>query len=120
MMGGRKTGVLAVLFHLHSIAIAAPGHDPLKETRYCGVPKRTTEGRILRRADVLYAFRKLYPCPATGQSQGSCPGWAINHTIPLAVGGCDAVYNLDWMPTAIKSCARPECRDRWEREVYKK
>lgn len=111
--------LLALLLCLPLLATAAP--DPLKELRYCETtPKRTKEGRILRRADVLYAFRKLYPCPATGQTQGPCPGWAINHTIPLAVGGCDAVYNLDWMPTAIKSCANPVCRDRWEREVYKK
>lgn len=110
--------LLAFLLLLPLIAIAAP--DPLKETRYCGEPKRNAKGEIVRRADVLREFKRLYPCPATGQTTGSCPKWAINHTIPLASGGCDGISNLDWMPTAIKSCARPECRDRWEREVYKR
>lgn len=100
------------------VACAAPPLDPLREYRYCGPPERTADGRIKRSREVIRAYRRLYPCPATGQSAGPCPGWAINHTIPLASGGCDAVSNLDWMPTAIKSCARAECRDRWERTYY--
>lgn len=67
---------------------------------------------------MLRAFRKLYPCPATGKTQGACDGWAIDHVIPLACGGCDAVSNLTWLPTAIKSCAGTTCKDRWERNVY--
>lgn len=109
--------LLAIFLFLPLVVFAAA--DPLKETRYCGEPKRNAKGEIVRRADVLREFRKLYPCPATGQATGACPGWAINHTIPLASGGCDGISNLDWMPTAIKSCARPECRDRWERDVYR-
>jgi hypothetical protein len=92
--------------------------DPMREYRYCGPPKRNADGTIYRSRAVVRAFKKLYPCPATGKSDGVCPGWAINHTFPLALGGCDAVYNLDWMPTSIKSCARPECRDRWERDYF--
>lgn len=98
-------------------AQAAP--DPMRETRYCGEPKRDARGRILRRADVLNAFASRYPCPATGLPQRSCPGWAIDHVIPLAVGGCDAVRNLQWLPHGLKSCAG-NCKDRWEREVYVK
>lgn len=102
-------------------ACAAPAPaalDPLTEYRHCGPPERNADGTIKRRRDVLRAYKKLYPCPATGLSTGVCPGWSINHVIPLASGGCDAVYNLDWMPDAIKSCARPECRDRWERTYF--
>lgn len=101
-----------------SLAACATPLDPLTEYRYCGPPARTEDGRIKRSREVLRAYKKLHPCPATGLSAGACPGWSINHTIPLASGGCDAVYNLDWMPNAIKSCARPECRDRWERTYY--
>lgn len=90
----------------------------LTETRYCGTPERDARGQIKRSAAVLRVFQVIHPCPATGQKAGACPGWAVNHVIPLACGGCDAVGNLDWMPTAIKSCAGPACRDRWERNVY--
>lgn len=94
---------------------------PLDETRYCTVtPKRTADGSILRRADVLHAFKKHHPCPSTGQSVGACPGWNIDHVIPLAVGGCDAVGNLQWLPVEIKRCAGRFCKDRWERQVYKR
>ena len=97
---------------------AAPAVDPLKEYRQCGIPKRTVDGTIKRRSNVLTAYKKLHPCPVTGKSMGSCPGWAINHIIPLAKGGCDSVINLAWMPNQIKSCASPYCIDRWERTYY--
>ncbi|MDP3124596.1 MAG: HNH endonuclease signature motif containing protein [Thiobacillus sp.] len=94
---------------------------PLEETRYCtATPTRDADGSISRRDDVLRAFRDLYPCPATGEKRGACPGWNIDHVIPLAVGGCDAVSNLQWLPTAIKRCAGQACKDRWERWVYPK
>lgn len=92
---------------------------PLDETRYCTVtPHRDADGSISRRADVLRAFRQIHPCPATGKTRGRCDGWNIDHTIPLACGGCDAVANLSWMPVQIKRCAGEFCKDRWERKVY--
>jgi hypothetical protein len=92
--------------------------DPLKEYRQCGAPTRLADGSIRRRSDVITAYRKLHPCPSTGLFAGACPGWSLNHTVPLASGGCDAVVNLSWQPNSIKSCARPECIDRWERTYY--
>lgn len=114
-------GVLAVLAIVLLWSEEGAFAGPLDETRYCGVEniKRDGKGQIIRRADVIRAFRKLYPCDATGKTTGACPGWAINHTLPISQGGCDSVSNLDWMPTAIKSCAGKYCRDRWERRVYK-
>jgi hypothetical protein len=91
---------------------------PLDETRYCGEPKRTADGSILRRSDVLREFKKLHPCPATGFKTGACPRWNIDHVIPLACSGCDAVSNLQWLPVEIKRCAGDKCKDRWERKIY--
>lgn len=108
---------ILILACLPGLAFAAP--DALTETRYCGEPKRDAKGRILRRADVLVEFRRIYACPASGKHTGPCEGWAIDHVIPLAVGGCDAVSNLQWLPHALKSCAGI-CKGRWEREVYAK
>lgn len=92
--------------------------DALKEYRQCGKPARNADGSIKRRADVLTAYRKIHPCPVTGLSVAACPGWQINHVIPLAKGGCDAVSNLMWLPVEIKTCTSPWCVDRWERTYY--
>jgi hypothetical protein len=92
---------------------------PLDETRCCVAEiKRDAGGKIIRRADVLRAFRDLYPCPATGQTRGACPGWALNHTIPLACGGFDSVANLSWAPNVLKSGPGYLPIDRWERRIY--
>jgi hypothetical protein len=96
----------------------SPAVDPLKEYRQCGAPVRLADGSIRRRSDVLTAYRKAHPCPVTGVSSGACPGWSINHIIPLASGGCDAVVNLMWLPNPVKSCAADYCIDRWERSYY--
>lgn len=110
---------LAVIVAVLALADAVSHAGPLDETRYCtATPHRDADGSISRRADVLRAFRALHPCPATGQARGRCDGWNIDHVIPLAVGGCDAVSNLQWLPDAIKRCAGQVCKDRWERRVY--
>lgn len=108
----------ALVAAVATVAVAQPTAWQFTETRYCGPPQRDADGRIIRSRAVLAAFQRLHPCPATGKTTGSCEGWAINHTLPLSCGGCDAVSNLDWMPVEIKSCSDPWCRDRWERKVY--
>lgn len=103
---------LLCIFYTHSYA-----DDRLAETRYCGEPKRNADGRIVRSAIVLKEFERLYPLPI----QYSRADWQIDHVIPLAVGGCDAVRNMQWLPKAIKTCADDKCKDRWERNgIYKK
>jgi hypothetical protein len=100
------------------VSASAIAQDALTEVRYCGPPPRMADGSIKRRADVLTAFRKVHPCPATGKTSGACPGWSIDHIIPLASCGCDAVRNLQWLPNEIKSAAGVYAKDRWERRVY--
>lgn len=101
-----------------SAALAGPLDSATKELRYCGAPARDAQGVIIRRSDVLTAFKKEHPCPSTGLKTGACPGWAMDHVIPIACGGCDAVYNLQWMPDGLKSSAGTLAKDRWERLVY--
>lgn len=100
------------------VSSAANATNPLVEERYCGEPKRDTKGHIIRRADVLYAFQKQHPCPATGLATGACKGWQKDHIIPLTKGGCDAVSNLQWLPVEIKTCKAAHCKDRFERDIY--
>lgn len=111
-----KILALGLLFLIASCnPVIASQHE---ETRCCVEPKRNHSGEIVRRADVLRAFKRIYPCPSTMQTSGACPGWAIDHVIPLKCGGVDAVGNLQWLPNAIKSCAGDKCKDRWERKIY--
>lgn len=92
--------------------------DPLKDERYVTTVKRDGNGQIIRRADVIAAFKKIHPCPSTGKSVGACKGWHINHVIPLACGGVDAVSNMAWQPAVVKMCWQDWCQDRFERKVY--
>ena len=111
--------ILAVVLAI-SGTVSPANAGPLDETRYCATtPHRDADGSISRRADVLRAFRAIHPCPSTGQPRGACPGWNVDHVIPLANGGCDAVGNLQWLPVELKRCAGELCKDRWERRVYK-
>ena len=52
-----------------------------------------------RSAAAKRAFRRLHPCPATGQVKGACPGYVIDHVKPLACGGADAPQNMQWQTT---------------------
>lgn len=87
------------------------------ETRYCGVPRRDASGDIYRSSAVRSAFLRAHPCPVTGVSTGPCPGWQVDHVIPLACGGCDAVSNMQWLPTSLKVAAYIG-KDRFERKIY--
>lgn len=92
------------------------------DPRFCGAPERTADGAIKRSTTQRALFVRAYPCPATGAVSGACPGWGVDHVIPLACGGCDAPMNMQWLPLAIKSCSLASgvpCKDRWERRVYK-
>jgi hypothetical protein len=111
--------VFMLLFIGGALWASSAKADNLQETRYCGEPERYAAGGGIKRSSaVLKAFRKIHPCPATGLTTGACPGWAIDHVIPLAVGGCDAVSNLQWLPHQIKSSGDDAAKDRWERKVY--
>lgn len=41
-------------------------------------------------------FFREYPCPATGRTHGACPGWVVDHIVPLCAGGADAPDNMQW------------------------
>lgn len=96
----------------------AYGAQTLHDPRYCGTPVRDADGDIVRSSAVLRAFKKIHPCPSTGLSTGACPGWSIDHVVPLACGGCDAIYNLQWLPNDQKSTAGDHAKDRFERKIY--
>jgi hypothetical protein len=91
----------------------------MKELRYCGIPARDEDGSISRSSAVIAEFKRIHPCPVDWKTSGACKGWAIDHVIPLACGGCDAVSNMQWLPNGIKSQAVIG-KDRFERRIYQK
>lgn len=73
-----------------------------------GVP-RDSHGRIARSSKSKHEFEKSNPCPTTGRSSGACPGYVVDHVIPLKRGGEDAPSNMQWQ---TKAAAKE--KDRWE------
>lgn len=58
-----------------------------------------------RSAAAKAEFRRAHPCPATGQVRGACPGWVIDHVVPLCAGGEDHPANMQWQavePSRLK------------------
>lgn len=50
------------------------------------------------------------PCPATGLPTGACPGYQVDHVIPLACHGPDEMGNMQW-----QAIADAKAKDRVER-----
>ena len=71
--------------------------------------QRDASGRIARSSQAKHQFQKSNPCPSTGKSSGSCPGYVIDHVTPLKRGGADAPGNMQWQ---TKEAAKE--KDRWE------
>ena len=72
---------------------------------------------IHRSSTVLRHFRAQFPCPATGKTMGPCPGYVIDHQIPLCFTGPegDILSNLQWQDA---EAARK--KDRLEKALCRK
>ena len=54
-------------------------------------------------------FKSMNPCPSTGRRSGACPGYDIDHRVPLAAGGADRTSNMQWLSkSAHKAKTRAE------------
>lgn len=47
-------------------------------------------------AEVL-AFKRHNACPATGLYRGKCPGYQVDHIVPLCADGDDKPANMQWL-----------------------
>lgn len=79
-----------------------------KSTYAQGV-ERDDHGKIKRSEKAKDDFKGQHPCPSTGKSSGSCPGYVIDHIKPLKKGGKDGPFNMQWQ---TQSAAK--AKDRWE------
>lgn len=41
-------------------------------------------------------FYKLMACPSTMQMAPPCPGYVVDHVVPLCAGGADDHGNMQW------------------------
>jgi hypothetical protein len=111
--------VAALLFALNLQATTVQGYcrsdgrcvsSYERKSERCNSCARDARGRILRSPRARAAFKREYSCPSTGRASGACPGWIIDHKIPLACGGLDAPANMQW-----ESVADAKAKDRVER-----
>lgn len=116
-----KAVLIAVLLVWIAVILGvarAQALDPLIDYRFTGEVPREADGTTKRSTKVINAFKRLYACPSTGLHKGPCPGWAIDHVVPIACSGADAVYNMQWLPDEIKSAKGEFSKDHFERRVY--
>lgn len=66
----------------------------------------TADAKNYRSSAVRDAFKWNRPCPSlearirpgtAGGRRGACPGYEIDHIVPLCAGGADSVWNLQWL-----------------------
>jgi hypothetical protein len=56
--------------------------------------------RIQRSAAEVLAFKRANPCPSTQLRRDACPGYQVDHVMPLCAGGADKTENLQWLTVA--------------------
>ena len=64
--------------------------------RRCEACIRDAQGRIARSPAVRREFQRENPCPSTGLTTGSCPGYIADHITALKRGGLDEPDNMQW------------------------
>ena len=72
------------------------------------------DAKILRSSSAKAEFKRLQLCPSTGRPRGACPGYIIDHVVPLCAGGPDDPGNMQWQTVEaakVKDRAeRRQCR----------
>jgi len=76
----------------------------------CADPPAPSFAAGKRSAAAVRDFKRLNPCPATGITRGSCPGWIVDHVVPLCAGGADVPENMQWQ---TKEEATEKDREEW-------
>jgi hypothetical protein len=70
---------------------------------------RDSHHRTKRSTKEKDAFKRTHPCPSTGKTSGSCPGYVIDHVQALKHGGADKASNMHW-----QTMADAKAKDKWE------
>ena len=90
----RETGAASASRQSYRENYIAPGYSADPSV------KRDKHGKIKRSSAAKAAFERGQPCPSTGKSSGRCPGYVVDHRMPIECGGPDAPSNMQWQTTA--------------------
>ena len=87
--------------HSHSHKGSSTHHASSKSHKshsknYCASCARDKHGKIKRNPAATHAFRQAHPCPSTKKITGACPGYVIDHIVPLRSNGPDDPSNMQW------------------------
>jgi len=81
----------------------------------CSLTSITADAKQQRSEAAKNHFKAAHPCPANGNTRGSCPGFVIDHVKPLCSGGADSIENMAWQPlkeSRLKDIQeRAQCRE---------
>jgi hypothetical protein len=80
----------------HTIRARPAGSHARSTSTLCTTCERDANGRIKRNPAARRAFQSSHPCPATGKTSGACPGYVVDHIVPLKRGGADEPANMQW------------------------
>lgn len=80
----------------HSYQSHSFGH----KSNYSYGARRDKHGHIARSSKAKGEFMRRHPCPSTGKTYGACPGYVVDHIIPLKDGGSDSSSNMQWQTKA--------------------
>jgi hypothetical protein len=97
---GRTFGRSSSTHSSRSHAVRAPKSSARRASKRCTSCARDSHGRIKRSATAKHDFQKAHPCPSTGKTSGGCPGYVVDHVVPLKRGGADAPSNMQWQTKA--------------------
>jgi hypothetical protein len=81
-------------------ATHSSGYSPSSGSSATAGVARDSNGRIKRSKAARSAFMRQQPCPSTGKTSGSCPGYVVDHVRPLECRGADDPSNMQWQTTA--------------------
>lgn len=96
----------------------APTPQPVPEpgvARGKPIPESVARDIAERSKKMRAEFVRQHPCPASGVSSGACPGYVVDHIIPLSLYGADHPDNMQWQ--TVEAAKR---KDVLERESYQR